>query len=95
LRFGEIFKIDGFEFWGMIEYPDIPDQPDDIQYVVLAADTLDALAFRYYGAELYKHVIAAANGMEIEPTDLNQGETIRIPSPRYVLQEMRKKFAKF
>lgn len=95
LRYTELHTLDGFEFWGLCEYPQVPEQPDDIQYIVVMGDCLDALAYRYYGAEAYKWVIAVANGMEIEPTDLNQGETIRIPSPRYVLQTLAKKRAVF
>jgi len=41
-----------------------------------------------------KWVIAVANDMEILPTDLNAGDTIRVPSPRYVLTQLFKRASK-
>jgi phage tail protein X len=95
LRFTDLLEYDGFIFWGMLEYPDIPIQPDDILYTVIEGDRLDLLAYREYGDPILKHVIAAVNDIDIEPTDLNAGTDIRIPSPRWVLNEMNKRKAKF
>jgi len=44
------------------------------------------LAYRLYKDARLWWVIAVANGMEDIPTDFNEGEVIRLPSPRYVLQ---------
>jgi hypothetical protein len=86
LRFGDLRDIDGVEFWGILDLPDIPQQDDDIIYTVQGSDRIDVLAHRHYGDEALWWVIAVANDMEILPTDLNEGEQIRIPSPAYISQ---------
>jgi nucleoid-associated protein YgaU len=86
LRFGQTLLVDGIEFWEVVDLPTIPVQPDDIQYTVQAVDRLDTLAYRFYKNPILKWVIMAANDLEIEPSDLNEGQLLRIPAPRYVLQ---------
>ena len=83
--------MDGVEFWDTAEIPSIPSQTDDLTHVVLGNDRIDLLANRFYGDPVLWWVIAAANNLEILPTDLNEGDTLRIPSPRYVLQELFRK----
>ena len=90
LRFGEVLTLDGFEFWDLNALPNIPRQPDDIAYRVVANDRIDTLATRYYEDPNFWWVIAVANGFEILPTALNLGETITIPSPRFVRQALMK-----
>lgn len=94
LRFADLLTVDDMEFWGVIDLPDIPQQPGDIIHEVKSTDRLDLLAYTYYGDPVAKWVIAVANGMEILPTALNAGDTIRIPSPRYVLTQLFKKAVK-
>ena len=94
LRFAELVTVDGVEFWNTLDLPEIPAQPGDIVHEVKSTDRLDLLAYEYYGDPVAKWVIAVANGMEILPTDLNAGDTIRIPSPRYVLTQLFKKAIK-
>jgi len=91
LRFGELITVDGVEFWDVLDLPTIPEQPDDLQYQVRKPDRIDLLAQRFYKDVRLWWVIAVANDMEIIPTDLNEGDEIRIPSPRYVKQELFKK----
>ncbi len=91
LRFGELVMVDGVEFWDLLELPDIEKQTDDVNYVVKGQDRIDYLAFRFYGDPILWWVIALANDMELLPTELNEGDTIRIPSPRYVLQVLFRK----
>jgi|WetSurMetagenome_2_1015567.scaffolds.fasta_scaffold53084_2 hypothetical protein len=86
LRFGELVSVDGVEFWDVLDLPEIPEQPDDQLYTVLGTDRIDLLAYRLYKDARLWWVIAVANGMEDIPTDFNEGEVIRLPSPRYVLQ---------
>lgn len=87
LRFTSFQAVDTIEFWGLLEIPVIPEQPDDILYRVSGRDRIDTLAFRFYQDSVLWWVIATANNMEIVPTDLNEGDTIRIPSPRFILEE--------
>jgi nucleoid-associated protein YgaU len=94
LRFAELVTVDGVEFWNTIDLPTIPDQPGDIVHTVKSTDRLDLLAYEYYGDPVAQWVIAVANDLEILPTDLNAGDTIRIPSPRYVLTQLFKKAIK-
>jgi len=88
LRFAQLLEIDGFTFWDTLEPPDIPEQSDDISYDVKSHDRIDLLANRFYGDPVLWWVIAVANDMEIIPTDFNVGDILRIPSPRFVLQEL-------
>jgi hypothetical protein len=88
LRFTELLTVSGVEFWDMVDFPEVPEQPDDIQYVVTAIDRLDTLAYQFYGASLNWWIIAVANGMELIEVELNLGQTLRIPSPRYVRENL-------
>lgn len=84
LRFSELLTSEGFEFWDLVDFPSIPEQPDDLLYQVTSVDRLDLIAFRFYKDPVYWWVIAAANGMELVQTELNVGMVLRIPAPRYV-----------
>lgn len=88
LRFGSLLQAEltsgTVEYWDLINYPDIPEQTDDIEYEVKAGDRIDLLANRFYGKPSYWKVIAVANDMELLPTDLKAHQIIRIPSPRFV-----------
>lgn len=92
LRFADLFIIEGVEHWDVLDLPEIPEQQDDLQYQVKRglSERIDKLATRFYGDSRLWWVIAAANDLEVVPTDLNEGETLRIPSPRYVQQELFK-----
>lgn len=91
LNFAELLAKDGFEFWDLPELPDIPAQPDDLVYTVLGTDRIDRLAGRYYGDPVLWWVIALANNLDDVPTALCEGQQLRIPAPRYVLQELFKR----
>jgi len=80
----------GFDFFELTEYPEIEAQTDDIVYLVKTTDRMDLLAYRYYQDCVLWWVIAVANNMELLPDDLQEGETIIIPSPRYVLNDLFK-----
>lgn len=84
LRFTELLTIDGVEFWDFVDFPTVPEQPDDLQYQSTAVDRLDTLANQFYGSPIFWWVIAVANGMELIEVELNVGTVLRIPSPRYV-----------
>jgi hypothetical protein len=88
LRFTEYLSLDGFEFWDFVDLPTIPEQPDDSLYQVRSIDRLDTIAFRFYGDPIFWWVIAAANGLELVETELNVGDILRIPSPRYVKENL-------
>lgn len=88
LRFADLREIDGVEFWDVLDLPVIPEQTDDIIYTIKTGDRIDVLAYRHYGDANLWWVIAAANDMEIIPTDFNVGDSIRIPSPSYVSQSL-------
>lgn len=88
LRFGRFVEADGVAFWDTIDLPEIPVQEDDIQYTIQSTDRIDRLARRFYGDPVLWWVIALANGMEIVPTELLTSDTLRIPSPRWILQNL-------
>ena len=91
LRFGELVTLDGVEFWDILDIPEIPAQRDDLVHRVEGPDRIDLISDRYYQDARLWWVIAVANGMEELPTELNVGDEIRIPSPRYVSQVLFKK----
>jgi hypothetical protein len=84
LQFGRLLTIDGFVFWDLLQLPTIVPQPDDTFYTILGPDRIDLLAYRFYGDPILWWIIAAANSMELIPSDFTAGAVIRIPSPRYV-----------
>lgn len=90
LRFGEVRTLEGIEFFDVLDLPLIPAQPDDLSYTVLDSDRIDVLAYKFYGSPTLWWVIAAVNGLEILPTELHAGALLRIPSPRFVTQELFK-----
>lgn len=90
LNFGELIQDGLYEYWEMLELGDIPVQTDDFQYIVQSFDRIDLLADRFYGSSDHWWIIAVANNIDEIPTGFNVGQTLRIPSPRYVSQELFK-----
>ena len=88
LRFADLITTGGVTFWDTLELPVIRPQNDDMQYRVQDNDRIDLLAHRFYGDPGLWWVIAAANDMEILPTDLTTTDLILIPAPRYVQQQL-------
>ncbi len=88
LRFASPGVIDGVEFWDVLDLPELPFQADDISYQVQGGDRMDRLANGFYGDPDLWWVIAHANNLEILPTDLNEGDFLRIPSQRFVQQQL-------
>ena len=91
LRLGEFTSSDGVEFWDVLDLPTIPVQTDDLQYTVLSSDRIDRIAYKFYGDPVLWWVVALANDLELLPTALYGGQLLRIPAPRYVLQELFQK----
>lgn len=90
LRFADLVRAEDTVFWNTVDLPEIVIQGDDQQYTVQSNDRIDRLAHKFYGDSVLWWVIAAANDMELLPTALYSGQVLRIPSPRYVLQELFK-----
>lgn len=90
LQFADFVTQDGVAFWDVLDLPEIVVQTDDLVYKAVTSDRIDRLAHRFYGDPVLWWVIAAANDMELLPNALYGGQTLRIPSPRYVLQELFK-----
>lgn len=91
LRFADLLTTDGVEFWDTVDLPDIPIQTDDLTYTVNAVDRPDMLAYKFYGTPVLWWVIAKANDLELFPTELYEGQQLRIPASRYVLQQLFQK----
>lgn len=90
LNFVDLLSDEGYEYWDTSVYPEIKDQTDDLRYQVCGDDRIDMLAYKFYGTPTLWWVIAVANDLEILPSDLSVGQILRIPSPRYVNQELFK-----
>lgn len=88
LQFGDLFSIDGVEFWDTLVLPDPIPRQDDIIYTVGQRDRIDLIAYRFYQDAGLWWVIAWANGLESIPTDLKENMQIRIPPKEYVLSDL-------
>lgn len=84
LKFANLLSEEGFEFWQTLYATEIGVHGDDVTYIIRQNDRIDRLASSFYGDPVLWWVIALANNLEFLPTDLMEGQTLRIPSPRYV-----------
>lgn len=87
LRFGQFVSVGGYEFWDVLDLPDIPTQSSDITHEVVSGDRIDLIAEKWYGDPVLWWVIAAANNMELLPTQLTEGTILRIPAPGFILHD--------
>ena len=94
LQFADLVSYDGVEFWDLLDLSDVPIQSDDIFHTVIQLDRIDSIATKYYGDPVLWWVIAAANDLELVPTSIYEGQTLRIPAPRYILQELFQRVTK-
>jgi nucleoid-associated protein YgaU len=60
--------------------PSVPSSSNDIQHTVKDGETLQNIAFRYYGDSGKWYIIAEANGILNPFKELESGTLIRIPS---------------
>lgn len=60
--------------------PSVPSSSNDIQHTVKDGETLQNIAFRYYGDSGKWYIIAEANGILNPFKELESGILIRIPS---------------
>ncbi len=90
LRFADLVLAENIVFWDTVDLPEIVVQGDDQQYIVQQNDRIDRLAYKFYGDPVLWWVLAAANDLELVPTALYGGQVLRVPAPRYVLQELFK-----
>jgi len=86
LRFYELVKVDGREFWDIPEEFTIEPQEDDIVYQWDEVDLPSNVAFNFYGDQTLFWVIAKRNQMFEWPGELKTGDKIVIPSVRYVTE---------
>lgn len=76
--------LSDWEWFGAPNYPDFPEADDD-QYVEMRFDTkVDGLAQEFYGDPAYLWVILIANDIELWPSDVPIGATLRIPAKKRV-----------
>ncbi len=90
LNFADLVSDGEYEYWDLVVLPEIPEQSDDTRYQVMGGDRIDLLAYKFYGSPVLWWVLAVANNMELVPTALNVGDILRVPSPRFVNQELFK-----
>lgn len=60
--------------------PIVPESPKDIQHTVKDGETLQNIAFRYYGDSGKWYIIAEANKILNPFKELEMGNLIRIPT---------------
>lgn len=62
------------------KHPIVPESPNDIQHTVKDGETLQNIAFRYYGDSGKWYIIAEANKILNPFKELEMGNLIRIPT---------------
>lgn len=99
LLFSELINVDGVEFWGLVDFPQLLEQPDDIFIdigigklgeIVSTDESLriDLLSNRIYGTPHLWWALALRNGLEVVPSGFKFGETVVASSPRYIFEEI-------
>ncbi len=84
LHFSDYKLIDGVEFWDVVDLVDYIPQTNDIEHTFIDGDRLDLIAQQYYQDPVLAWVIAWANNIELNPTDIIVGQQLLIPSIAYV-----------
>jgi len=90
LKFANLVKVSGIEFWDIPDLPDMEPQKDDLLYQVDEFDRFETLAYKFYGDHRLWWVIARRNKMLDVPTNLQTGQVIVIPSRDFVMSRMFK-----
>jgi len=72
-------RWDGKRVYQTTEYPLIPSQASDLQIISNEADSLDTLAYKYYGDPTLYWIIARANNLGKGRMSVPPGLTLRIP----------------
>jgi hypothetical protein len=90
LKFAQLLESNGVVFWDLPEFPEIPQRTDD---TTISVDDqtelrLDNLAYQAYGDSELWWVIAVANDLQLIPTEIKRGMTLRVPSQEYVFKEL-------
>lgn len=81
-RYSTLYYKGDFEWFGKPAYPEFPPADDDIFIQVTKTTKIDGLAQRYYDTPELWFVIALANDIELWPSDVVIGQTLRIPSQK-------------
>lgn len=82
--------LSDFEWFGAPNYPEFPPADDD-EYVEMRLDTkVDVLAQEQYGDPQLAWVILMANGIDLWPSDVRIGATLRLPSETRVKSILKK-----
>lgn len=80
-------QVEGVDHWEFRAPVRIPESSDDL-LVTWTGERLDQLATRFYGSPLYRWVIASANDLPFAEADLYPGSRLRIPSERFVREDL-------
>jgi hypothetical protein len=88
LLLGNLLSIDNIEFLDILYLPDYTSQTGDQQYIVQDIDTIDSIAYAFYGDPILWWVIAWANDFELLPTDLIVNDSIIIPDQNFVKSQL-------
>jgi hypothetical protein len=88
MKFARLSTLDNIEYWEMPEYPKIDPAPDDRRYIVDRNDRADRLANDFYGSSDLWWIITLANGIDLIPNGLYEGQVITVPSARRVFSQI-------
>lgn len=81
-------EVDGTSFFAHVPLPEIPVSGDDRWVELDGRERLDQLADRFYGNPAYWWLLAHANNLEMPLADLYQGMRLRVPSDRFVREDL-------
>jgi len=84
LELANLYVVDGVEFWGRPEIPDLPASQDDKIHIVSDGERMDMISNMYYGRDDWDWIIAHRNNLSLLPVELQTGQKIIIPDPSVV-----------
>jgi hypothetical protein len=89
-RYSSFQYLGDWEWFGFPDYPDFPPADDD-DFVEMRFDTkVDTLAYDTYGDAALLWVILMANDIDLWPSDVPIGATLRLPSKTRVDSILKK-----
>lgn len=92
LKYANLLKINGVEFWDLPVLPSVKPSQDDLLYQVPSSGdqkTISDISYEFYDDHRLWDVIAQMNEMRLLPGDLKEGDIIRLPSMRRIVEEIR------
>ena len=84
----ELYVIDGIEFWGRPELPDMTSHSTDTLHEVRGPDRMDTISRERYQNDEFWWTIAHRNNLRLIPNELIEGHRLVIADPTRIRKEL-------